>query len=152
MVYSLASMYFDIPQLGMQQKQTLDYWSRNMLNFDFLEKDVAIVSTPYFVHDFSRKMVLIWYSIDWPNFIVWLPLLLEILGNICVAIACFTSCDVKDFEIKGVLPGLIQLLGNWKEAMTKTQISSERNELLRWNKKHFSSILKGFQIKEVWRK
>ena len=27
------------------------------------------------------------YSINWPNFFVWLPLLLEILGNMCIAIA-----------------------------------------------------------------
>ena len=26
------------------------------------------------------------YSINWPNFIVWLPLLLEILGNMCIVL------------------------------------------------------------------
>ena len=44
-------------------------------------------------------MFLMLYSIDWPNFIVWLPLLLEILGNICIAIVCFPGCDVINFEI-----------------------------------------------------
>ena len=29
-----------------------------MLNFDFLEKGVGIVSLPHFVYDFSRKMFL----------------------------------------------------------------------------------------------
>ena len=27
-----------------------------MLNFDFLEKGLGIVSPPYFEHDFSRKL------------------------------------------------------------------------------------------------
>ena len=34
-----------------------------MLNFDFLEKILEIVSPPYFVYDFSRKMLLMLYSI-----------------------------------------------------------------------------------------
>ena len=41
-----------------------------MLNNDFLEKNLIIVSPPHFVFDFSRKMYHILYSIDWPNFIV----------------------------------------------------------------------------------
>ena len=36
-----------------------------MLNFDFLEKGLGIVSLPYFVYDFSRKMFLMLYSITW---------------------------------------------------------------------------------------
>ena len=39
------------------------------------------------------------YSIKWPHFIVWLPLLLEILGNMCIIIVCFPSCEVVNFEI-----------------------------------------------------
>ena len=34
-----------------------------MLNFDFLEKGLGIVSAPYFVYDFSRKMLFISYSV-----------------------------------------------------------------------------------------
>ena len=41
-----------------------------MLNFDFLEKDPGKVSPPHFVYDFSRKMFLMLYSINRPNFIV----------------------------------------------------------------------------------
>ena len=39
------------------------------------------------------------YSINWPNFIARLPLLLEILGNICITIARKPGCDVIKFEI-----------------------------------------------------
>ena len=79
--------------------KTLDYWSRDLLNSDFSEKGLGIVFTQRFVYDFSRKMFLILYSINWPNFIVWLPLLRDILGNICIAIVCFPDCDVISFEI-----------------------------------------------------
>ena len=46
---------------------------------------------------FFKKNVL--YSINWPNFIVWLPLLFEILVNMCIPIVHFPDCDVIDFEI-----------------------------------------------------
>ena len=39
-----------------------------MLNFDFLEKGMELVSLPYFVYDFSRKMFLMLYSSNRPNF------------------------------------------------------------------------------------
>ena len=63
-----------------------------MLNFDFLEKGLGIVSPPHFVYDFSRKMFLMLYSI-WPNFIVWLPLFLRY-----IAVVCFPGCDFINFE------------------------------------------------------
>ena len=39
------------------------------------------------------------YSINWPNFIVWLPLLHDILINMCIAIVSETGCDVINFGI-----------------------------------------------------
>ena len=61
-----------------------------MLSFDFLEKDLGlgIVSTPHFLYDFSRKMFLMLYSINQPTFIALLPLVLETLVNMCIAIVC----------------------------------------------------------------
>ena len=92
MVYSLVSITFDSPQHGKQLKQNI--WnfkilrSRDMLNFDFIEKNLGIVSLPHFVYDFSRKMFLMLYSNNWPNFIAGLPLLLEIMAYMCIAIVC----------------------------------------------------------------
>ena len=37
--------------------KTLDYWSRDMLNFDFLKKGLEIISVPHFVHGFSNKNI-----------------------------------------------------------------------------------------------
>ena len=59
-----------------------------MLNFDFLEKDLGIVNPPHFLCDILIKMLLMLYSINWPGSFVLLPLLLEILVNMCVAIVC----------------------------------------------------------------
>ena len=67
--------------------------------FWFFRKGLGTVSPLHFLYDFSRKMFLILYSINWPNFIVWLPLIFEILGNICIAIVCFLDRDVINSEI-----------------------------------------------------
>ena len=100
MACGLVSIYCDSPQIGIQKNKvykTLEYWSRNMLNFSFPEKGLELVSPPYFEYDFFRKMFPILYSIKWRNFIAWLPLLLEISGNMCLTIACWPGCGVIKF-------------------------------------------------------
>ena len=79
--------------------KTVRYWSRDMLDFDFLEKSLVRVYPSPFVNDFSRKIFPMLYSINKPNFIVWLPLLLEILGNIYITIICFQGCNAINFVI-----------------------------------------------------
>ena len=79
--------------------KTLYYASRDMLNFEFLEKSLGKASPQHFVYGFQRKIFLMLYSIKWPGFIVWLPLLLEILGNMWIAIVCLPCCDVINFKI-----------------------------------------------------
>ena len=97
------------------------------------------VSLPYFLHNFWRKILLLLYSKNWTNFIVWFPLLSAILGNMCIAIVYKPRCNVMNFKLN--LNFLIKLFFlHDKEAVTKTQMSSERKKLLRWNKKHFSSF------------
>ena len=60
---------------------------------------MGIVFPAHFVYDFSTKMLFMLYSINCPRFIAWVPLLLEVFGNMCIAIVCYTGCDVMDFEI-----------------------------------------------------
>ena len=69
-----------------------------MLNLDFLDKGLGIISLAHFVYDFSTKIFLMLYS-NRPNFIAWLSLLLGILGNMCIGIVCYPGCDVMNFEI-----------------------------------------------------
>ena len=70
-----------------------------MLKFDFLEKGLGLDSLPYVVCDFSRKIFLMLYYTNSPNFIAWLHFLPEILGNTCTIIICFPVDDVINFEI-----------------------------------------------------
>ena len=90
-----------------------------MLNFYFLDKGLGKVFVTNFVYDFSIKMFLMLYSINSPNLIAWLPLLLEILSNICIAIVCYPGCDVMDFEISLIF--LIEpFFLHGQKVMTKT--------------------------------
>ena len=44
--------------------KSLNYWSRDMQNFNFPEKGLGLVSRPHFVYDFSTEMFLKLYSIN----------------------------------------------------------------------------------------
>ena len=104
-----------------------------MLNFDFLEEGLGIFSSTHFVYDIFRKMFLTLDSINWPNFIAWLPLLLEIFVKLCIAIACFPGCDVVNFEIN-----LIFLI---KAFLYKTKKSLQKFKYLE-NEKSFKGDIK----------
>ena len=52
------------------------------------QRGLELVSLPHFLHDFWRKIFLLLYFINWPNSIVWLPLLREIVGNKCIVTVC----------------------------------------------------------------
>ena len=69
-----------------------------MFNFDFLEKVLGLVSPPHFVYDLSKKIFLTLYSINWQNFIAWLPLLPEILASMYIVNIGWPVCDVINFK------------------------------------------------------
>ena len=85
--------------------RTLDSWSRDVPNFDFLEKGLGIASPPHFVYDFSRKSSLILYSINWPKIVVWLLLFLVIISKLYKLIQLY-NCKLQLF-ISQVLTLLI---------------------------------------------
>ena len=119
--------------------KTLDYWSRDMLKFNFPENSLELVSLPHFMYDFSRKMFLMLYSINWPKFNVWLPILLEILGDKCIA----TNQAVMSWKIE------INLIFLIKPFCYKTKKSRQKLKYLE-NKKSFWGELKSF-IHRFWR-
>ena len=112
-----------------------------------MQRGLELVSLPNSPHNFWRKLFLLLYSINWPNVIVWLSLLCEILCNMCITIACKPGCDIMNFEVN-----LIFLIKPFflhdQKVLTKTEISWGRKNLLRWNAKHFSSFLKSFQSRK----
>ena len=103
MVSALFLLYIGSPCLGYTIKTKLyiisDCRYRDMLNFGFIEKSLWQVLPLNFVYDFSRKVFLMLYSFNWPNFIVWLPLLIEILGNKRVITICSLNYDVLNLEL-----------------------------------------------------
>ena len=65
-VCSLVSIYFDssialnLPSNKNKLYKTLDYWSRDILNFNFSEKGLELAGTslsPQFVYDFWKKNI-----------------------------------------------------------------------------------------------
>ena len=70
------------------------YWNESanhflLPHFTFFKKiktSLGIVSLPHYPRSFLRKIFLLLYSINWPSFIACLPLFLEILVNMCIAI------------------------------------------------------------------
>ena len=93
-------------------------------------------SQPDFVYSFSRKMFLVLYSISWPNFIGWLPLLLGTLVNICIVIVCFIGCDVINFEINHIflIKQIFYIIKNSR------QKSWKRREISMSNKRDFKRL------------
>ena len=97
-----------------------------MLNFYFLKRDWE-----WFLHlilymIFQEKC----FSCYSPNFIIWLPLLLEILSNRCIAIVYVPGWDIINFEIY-----LIFLI---KRFLYMTQKSRQKFKYLN-NKRAFNS-------------
>ena len=111
------------------------------------KRGLELVSLPHFSHNFWRKIFLLLYYINWPNFVARLPLLCVIFDNMCIAVVCKPGCEVMNFEVK-----LIFLIKPYflydQKVVTKVSISWERKGLLRWNKKHFSSLLNDFQLRK----
>ena len=65
----------------------------------------------------------------------------------CIAIICFPSYDVINFEINFIF--LIKPFFYMTKNQDKNLISWEQKELLKWNKKHFLSFLTDFHLPKI---
>ena len=65
----------------------------------FIKRSGTSVSTTYCVWFFKKNISHVIFF-NGRNFIVWLPLLLEIFGNMCIVIIWYPVCDIINFEIK----------------------------------------------------
>ena len=72
-------------------------------------------------------------SFHWPNCITWLPILLEISGNIWIKIVCILVCDIISFEI--------YISFHIKPFSYMTKNSEQKLKYLK-NKKSFSGEIK----------
>ena len=93
-------------------------------------------------------MSLMLYSINkWTNVIAQFPLLLEILGNMCIAVLCFPDCNVITDEINLIF--LMKLFFYMtKKSRQKSKYFDNEKKLLRWNQKDYS-FLNGLQLPKI---
>ena len=116
----------------------LEYWFRDMINFECSEKGLRLVSPPHFVYDFSRKIFLMFYVTNWPNFIVWLTILFKIIRNMCIVIVCEPGCDVINLKLTSSFQLICFPL--WPKSQNKNLNILRMKELFKWNKKYFPSF------------
>ena len=128
--------------------QVEDHWKILKLSCTRLsqkERGLELVSLPHFLHDSWRRIFLLLYYINWPNFIDWLPLLSEILGNISIAVVCWPVYDIINFEIN-----LISNQSNfsiWPKIQDKNLNILRRKRAFKMKQKVFSIIFSIFQTK-----
>ena len=93
------------------------------------------------------KMSLMLHSINWSNFIVWLPLLLDMFTSQYMYYNCFPGCDVINFEIN------IIFLIKQSLYMTKSQDKNinilKTKQAFKMKKKTFSIIFKGLSAATI---
>ena len=108
---------------------------------------MELVSLSQFLHNFWMKIFLLLYSINWRRFFVWLLLLREILGNMCVATVCWQACDVMKFGINLIfLTKLFFLHG--QKVMIKVKYLENKKSFLDEIKSIFV-ILKELSMKQI---
>ena len=122
----------------MQEKQTV--WNLLIQGSNFSKKGLQIVSPSHLLYDYSRKIFLMLYSINRPNFIVWFPLLPKISPYMSIVTVCFPVCDIKILK----LPFLIMLFSYITKSQNKYLNISRTKTTLRWNRKYFHHFLRVF--------
>ena len=84
-------------------KLSVDYlFLTHIKFFKKTKRGLELVSLVHFLWDVWRKLFLVLSSVTWPNFMTWLPLFREILGNTCIVIVCWPGCDVIYFKINHI--------------------------------------------------
>ena len=118
----------------------------------FFRKGSGTSFLPHFVNDFTRKVFLMLYYINWPNFVVFFLLLLKIFDNICFSIACFQACDVINSEIKLVF--LVKLFC-YMTRKSRQKFKYIENEKSFWGGiksifRHFEKALSCQKLSQTW--
>ena len=95
----------------------------------------------------TTKIFLALHSINRPNFIVWLPLLLEILGNMYITMNCCPDY-VLNFEISLIflIKFFSYITGNLRQNFKYLE---KGKDFMVKRKKHFLSFSKGVQMPKI---
>ena len=112
------------------------------------KRGLELVSLPHLKHDFWGKIILTSFFIKWLNFIAWLTLLLEILGNMCTAIICCPVCDVINFQTNLSLLIKPFFLINKKSKQIYKYLKNEKN-FQHEIESIFHHFFQGFKLPEI---
>ena len=128
MVSTLVSIYFGSPWLGYTTKTNCI--KRHAVDLEIcsiliLLNEFGTVFSTTFFYGFSWNKFFMLHSINRPNFILWLPLLLEILGNMFIVIISFLVHDAMNLVMN--LSSLIKLFSHMtKKVRTKSKYFKNR--------------------------
>ena len=89
-------------------------------------------------------MFLILLFINWSNLIMSLPLVLEILSNMCIAIVCIPGCDIINFEINLIF--LTKPFSTWPKSQDINLNILRTKRDFKMKKKAFFIIFKGLSV------
>ena len=120
--YTVCFYYMASWGLSKYIETELQFTCFRLILSSFLKKiGLEPVTLSHFPHSFWTKMILLLRSINWLNFIVWLPLLCEILEKLqmCIGQVCKPVCNVMNFEINLAFPIKLFFLHD-QNIMTKT--------------------------------
>ena len=89
--WSVVSFQYNVKTLHLADNENklheaLDYWSRDMLNFDFLEKSQGIISLPHLENEVSKKIIK-------------MVIMLLCLSIVISCLIAFTSWDMANMCI-----------------------------------------------------
>ena len=108
------------------------------------KRGLGLISLPHFLHNFWRKIFLLLYFINWPSFTVWLPLLREILVNMCIAIVCWPGCDVMRFAVNFIF--LVKLFFLYDQKVLNIL---RTKKAFKMKQKAFFIIFKALSMKQI---
>ena len=100
----------------------------------------------HFLHDFWRNIFLTLYFINWPHFIVWLPLPFVSLGNMCIVFIFCPVCHLINFETNRSF--LFKLFFYITKKPVKKCKYFDKKRVCNIQKVFFS-YLKDFQLSEI---
>ena len=84
-----CSLFYCMPNWGLSKyietKLQTTCFLPNIRLFKKAKRGLELVFLPHSLHSFWGKIFLLLYSINCSSFIAWLPLLRDILSNMCIA-------------------------------------------------------------------
>ena len=104
------------------------------------KRGLKIFLLPHFLHDFRRKIFLLFYSANWSNFNVWVPLLYWAIVYCNCLLTRLWRIKFWDWSYFSNQAGFCA----WPKSQDKNLNIMRTKRAFKIKKKHFLPFLKGF--------